>query len=877
VSPEVSAAYAVETHAISNRRARTTCFLTIGLYTAFILVDLVIFPDLAVTFWWTNRVPLVLLHSVLLGLTWTVQGKRHPDIIAMIAYSTIGVAIVDLTLRTGGGASGYYAGLSCVVLGYSVLMPWGLREAIITSTLVYVSYLGGTLLIGPIGDTSAFITNNCFLLSAIVIGMTATWFQSRLRKQEFISRQELASAHEKLKEMDAYKSQFFSNITHELRTPLTLILSPVEAILEGAIGHFEDDQMDYFKGIHRNALRLLKLINDLLDLAKLEESRARLKVSPTDIGIVVSEIAETCKPLAVRKQIDFVCETDAIFGVDVQIDRDKIERVLINLLANAFKFTSPEGTVRVTSGRVGNEVWFAVEDSGIGIPEDQQARIFDRFSQVDQSRTRKYGGTGIGLALVRELVLLHGGRIEVSSQVGVGTTMRVTLIEGLDHLDPQMLDRRAKSRSSKDPKRADDRGIPEWTAQIVERKDYRFLDVEDVTDRRLISRGPASLKAHKILVVEDNTDMIRFIDFQLRDQYQVVTAVNGAEGLEVARRELPDLIVSDLMMPVMDGNQMCAHLKTDPKTAHIPIVLLTAKSDVGERIVAHETGADTFLAKPFSPKELRAIVAQKLKSQGEQGKRVVQEKMESLELVSAGLAHEINNPLNFMKNAIIAVVDAFEKYQKISEVNDDPMATRTAEKLSKRVGLMRDTAEKGVTRIRRVVDLMRRYSREGYTRHATRTDLAEAINDTTDMLSAGVGKEVALIKTLDPNVIVEMVPEELHQILTNIIQNALDACDTDGNVWVTLTTNEVEALVIVRDDGPGIAPEHLAKIFTPFFSTKGPGGGMGLGLAIVYNLVEQAGGHLQVQSELGVGAQFSISIPLMVDQSGEQTKGSADV
>jgi signal transduction histidine kinase/ligand-binding sensor domain-containing protein/DNA-binding response OmpR family regulator len=443
-------------------------------------------------------------------------------------------------------------------------------------------------------------------------------------------------------ETDRMKSRFFANISHEFRTPLTLILGPIQKWRE----HTRDDEEKKDLGMaERNAHRLLRLINQLLDLSKLEAGGMKLQAAPGNIVSFVKGIAYSFESSAGRRGITLTVEADAD-EIELYFDRDKLDKVFVNLLSNAFKFTPEGGRVSVSlrgvppigttkqsdnsgeerllrqttprnDGTTGDSVAITIADTGIGISADQLDKIFDRFYQVDASQTREQArlpdgqeGTGIGLALTKELVELHYGSISVSSEVGKGTEFTVRLLLGKDHLkadevveaSQESASLRATESSEVPPSRIPPiGGIPEsGTISSWEEVIARLPDGQAST----LETTPRNDSLPIVLVVEDNADVRAYIRQYLDPVYQVCEAKDGQEGVENAKDSIPDLIISDVMMPRMDGNELCKTLKLDEKTSHIPIILLTAKAGIESKIEGLETGADDYLVKPFDANEL---------------------------------------------------------------------------------------------------------------------------------------------------------------------------------------------------------------------------------------------------------------------------------
>ena len=417
---------------------------------------------------------------------------------------------------------------------------------------------------------------------------------SRERLKNDLKLQRLEA--EKMHEIDHLKSRFFANISHEFRTPLTLILSPLDKLLSRET----NQDKPLYQTMQRNAKRLLDLVNQLLDLSKLEAGNMRLENKPASIITFLKTIVLTFTSLAESKQIQFQLKYQTEDPV-LYFDSDKLEKIVTNLLSNAFKFTPRGGEITVSAsllkgdhtppnvkkaGRASTSILeLKVEDNGAGISNDQLKKIFERFYQTDTTPTREHEGSGIGLALVRELVDLHGGEIAVESQPGVGAcfTVRLPLLAA-DFTQLTIVENNGK---------ADEQSVP------------RFDDKEYQVDSL---SAPETEGAPLILIVEDNADIRHLIRESLYPDYRVMEAADGAAGHRLAVENIPDLILSDLMMPKMDGVELCRKLKQENKTDHIPIVMITAKASSESKIEGLETGADDYIVKPFESAELLARI-----------------------------------------------------------------------------------------------------------------------------------------------------------------------------------------------------------------------------------------------------------------------------
>lgn len=423
----------------------------------------------------------------------------------------------------------------------------------------------------------AFFAYGLFALSLLFSIRTYDIKRQRLKHQL-----ELEHEHaQKLQEVDEMKSRFFANLSHEFRTPLTLILGPAEQILSN---HSDDVAKKNAGLIKKNANNLLNLINQLLELSKLDSNKLELKTSEQNIVPFIKGMVMSFDSLAIINSIDLklnVPDKELI----VFFDKEKLQTIIKNLLSNAFKFTSNGGRIEVDLNQTStNKVEIIIRDTGIGISETELPKIFDRFYQVNNAHTREHGGTGIGLSLAKELVELHKGKISVSSKLGVGTEFRITLPIGNQHLKAnEIIESDICSLSEK---------IPIDKSELIHTVNNHFTDEIIQTDKNII------------LIVEDNEDVREFIKDTLGSEYKFFEAENGEVGLRNANDLIPDLIISDIMMPKMDGYEMTLKLKSDQKTSHIPIILLTARSGQENKIEGLKTGADDYLIKPFDAREL---------------------------------------------------------------------------------------------------------------------------------------------------------------------------------------------------------------------------------------------------------------------------------
>ncbi|MEH1796709.1 MULTISPECIES: response regulator [unclassified Nostoc] len=402
---------------------------------------------------------------------------------------------------------------------------------------------------------------------------------------------------ERLLELDKQKTEFFQNISHEFRTPITLIQGPLESAVAAGEG------LSYSQSAIalRNSRRLLRLVNQLLDLQRLNAGRMQPSFHPCDLVEFVSQIVESFRPYCEKKKLHLIAQLDECSPV--YLDMEKFDKVIYNLLSNAMKFTPEGGTIAVRLKSERDRCILQVQDTGIGIVQEQIPYLFERFRQAEGSANRSYEGSGLGLALVKELVELHGGQVTVESVYGQGTTFSLWLLTGNAHLPAQqILETPAEVNTSRASVELADLELVESTTDNIE-------DITINSSPHIDTQESALKTQHSILVVDDNPDLRTYVsEIFRRNGYRVQTARNGYEGHNTAKEIMPSLIVTDLMMPLVSGLEMIQLIRKEEKLKGTPIILLTAKVDEETRIEGTEHGADAYLAKPFNDRELLAEV-----------------------------------------------------------------------------------------------------------------------------------------------------------------------------------------------------------------------------------------------------------------------------
>ncbi len=694
----------------------------------------------------------------------------------------------------------------------------------------------------------------------------------RRTRQLTLSRRKLKRSLDRLVEHDRMKTEFFSNVSHELRTPLTMILTPVDRLLDR--GSLAPDAAAMLEMVRLNGYRLLDLINRLLDFSKLEAGQMKLQVGPVDVNGLVQKLVTAATPLALQRSVELHVDCDQAIG-EFGADSEKVETVIANLISNAMKFTPRGGRIEVETHAAPDRVWISVTDTGIGIDDSQRDRIFHRFVQVDGSSSREFSGTGLGLSLAQGLVQLHGGEIHVSSTLGKGSRFwfdlpyrEVPAIETLPARSPP---------------------ASESTAR-------RFAELEEYSDEReaeamIRSNAPPQ---QTVLVADDSPDMRTLLYELLRDEYRVLLARDGQEGLDLARREHPDLILSDVMMPRMDGQEFCRQIKTDAECAHIPFVMLTAKAELAMKIEGLNCGADDYLTKPFSDKELKARVRSLIRLRGLhhdltrqhreletayhelralQARLVQSEKMSSLGQLIAGLAHEINNSINAVYNGIKPLSSSTRRLEHAineaiasSSLPQTDAVKNEVQPLFQKISTLARVIEAGASRTARIIGDLKTFSHPGNEDYSV-FDLHEALDMCLNLLGGALRDRVEVHRQYGKVGRVFGPAGQLNQVFMNVLNNAQQAIDGYGDIFIATSQQGDLVTVAIRDTGGGIPESIKTKICDPFFTTKDPGVGTGLGLSLSYSLLARLGGSIEFDSVVGRGTEFRITFPCMAARS----------
>ena len=735
----------------------------------------------------------------------------------------------------------------------------------------------------------------------------------------------------------------------------------------------------------RNAQRLLKLVNSLLDFARIEAGRIQASFAPSDLAALTADLSSTFRSAMQRANIEYDVECEQL-GEPVYVDREMWEKIVLNLLSNAFKFTL-KGSVRVRLAREEDHAVLEVSDTGAGVPEHEVPRLFDRFYRVEGTQARTHEGSGIGLALVQELVKLHGGSIEATSELGAGTTFRVRIPFGSAHIPPERIKASPALASTAIGTQAYVQEALRWLPDATDNGTSKLLALTDADGNKQDARFASTFGA-RVLLADDNADMRTYVRQLLSPRYHVEAVADGAQALEAARRLRPDLILSDVMMPALNGFELLTALRGDAGLSDIPVILLSARAGEESRIEGLGAGADDYIVKPFHARELLARIGAILeltdarRESEERFRAYVQAtsdvvyrmnadwtEMRQLEgrnfiadqrdptstwlqkyipaddqpHITAAIQDAIRNKSVFeLEHRVIradgslgwtfsraipmldddgAIVEwfgaatdvterhetqaALERQQQQLEEADrqkneflamlahelrNPLAPiRNAGELLSRT-LVSDpqarsalaTVERQVKHLTRLVDDLLDISRitQGrieLRRSPIRLDrvLAHAM-EAVDPLVRQKHHRVALVSSRNP-LMVNGDPERLVQCLGNILTNAAKYTPANGEIRIESRGEQGEAIITVSDNGVGIPPDLLPKVFDLFVQGERTldraQGGLGVGLAIVRRLIEMHGGSITASSAgLNRGAVFEIRLPLAHE---EQTVSSA--
>jgi signal transduction histidine kinase len=627
---------------------------------------------------------------------------------------------------------------------------------------------------------------------------------------------------EGLARIDRLKGEFISNVSHELRTPLTLNLAPLEALLDGDYGALSESQREPLAVMRNNLLRLLQMVNEMLDFSKLEAGMMQVHREPTDVQALARSVLQDFRPSFDAKGLSLESQLDLSPKV-LQLDRYLFERILFNLLANAVKFTPAGGQVSVRLEAREGQLLLSLSDTGIGISEEEAKDLFKKFSQAEGSATRRFEGTGLGLALVKECAQLLGGSVTLQSQPGKGSTFTVRVAA------PASAAGAEPSRFMPTP----------WSAVP--------LPAPQASPGLALAEDEPSSRP-KVLVAEDNPELASFMASLLEPNCEVRTCADGQEALQAVQAWRPDLLLSDVMMPGLDGISLCREIKRSPETGSIPVLLVTALTSREALVNGWEAGADDYLFKPFHPKELQArvrtlltLVAWRRRSEEHR------QRQEILSQFARIASHDLKAPLRTMASYAGLLL-------KDSSGRLDAESTRY-------LRVIVDSA----SRMHNMIEAMIRYAHlDPGSAGKGICDLNEVLRSVTAFLDASIKESQAQLD-IGPMPVLQAVPEHVFALFQNLISNSLKYREPGRVPRITVTAMQEGAdwHFSVADNGRGFDPSKAATVFTLFqrlhTSPEIPGDGMGL--AIAKKIVESHGGHIWAEGRPGEGAVFHFTLP----------------
>lgn len=631
-----------------------------------------------------------------------------------------------------------------------------------------------------------------------------------------------------------------------MRTPLTLALSPTESLLTGDYGPLTPKQGQALEIIHNNNLRLLQMVTGLLDFSKLEAGKLPVKREPLNVAAITHGILEDFRPLAAQKSLSLVFHS-SVPQMTLEMDRYLYERILFNLLSNAVKFTAEGGLVEVNLNYADEQLALQVRDTGLGIAQEDVAKLFQKFRQLEGSSTRRFEGSGLGLALVKEFAGLLEGNVRVESELGRGSAFTVTC--------------KAPMAGPAAPTVEEQRWPRFHLAQ-------RFETAERVvaaTEEKEALVKPGVIKP-KVLVAEDNVELAAYIDSLLSDFCEVKRVRDGAEAWAAVQNWRPEVVLSDVMMPKLDGFSLCREMKRHNATAKIPIVLLTALTHRDALLQGWEAGADEYLYKPFHPKELQTRI-RSLLGHVQNHKRLerelirrtasivkVQSELKQLELLAFISSHDLQEPLRR-----IAAFSELIQYN-LDEARDTPIADYL------------DRLKRNVFRIKQYIEDLAVFSQVAQqTTPFERVALKEIVKQVLDELEKEIRTTGAVVQIEDlPEVHAD--PEQMKILFRHLLDNALKFRQPEGAPQIVirhLSGNKRFTRIAIQDRGIGFDAKYRKQIFQPFkrLHLASEFEGTGMGLAICRRIVTRHGGRLFARSLPGNGTTLFVHLP----QNGSST------
>jgi len=671
----------------------------------------------------------------------------------------------------------------------------------------------------------------------------------RMEQDIFQRAREIQEANDKLREAERVKSGFFANVSHELRTPLSLILAPTESLLSGKHGPLDPEQLGLIGTIHNNAVRLLQMVTGLLDFARAEAGKMTDQPEALDIGALVRSVVHDFLPAARQKDVRLSLQMNDKCP-PLLLDHYLVERVLFNLLSNAIKFTPSGGQISVGLTVENKKLRLDVQDTGIGMAPEHIPLLFQKFRQVEASSTRRFEGTGLGLAMVREFAELMGGQVSVESRRGKGSTFTVEW--------PAKL-----AGDSEQP------AVPRKSIGTIDTREYTLPASNGTTN----NDGRIPNRSMKVLVCEDNPELAAYIATLLQEPCEIQLASNGREGLQRVNDWSPDLVLTDVMMPEMDGIELCAAIKSDPHTAGIAVILLTAQTHRDAMLRGWEAGADEYLFKPFHPEELLTRIRSMLGAIAERRRYAEWMDRKNRELALAQVqmeqkqkletyAHELERSNRELEE--FAFICAHDMKSPIASLRGLLVLMEQKQAVNPAHGKIFEMVKRSVSKMQQTIQALNETIAFKKTLSAQRENVnfEDALEQARQALDELIRSHQPVIRydfTACPTVCFPRI--HLESILQNLLSNAIKYAQRPHPPVIDIKTDRNSHFTILRveDQGQGIDLElYREKLFRLFQRFHLSGEGMGIGLYLVHSIVESYDGKIEVESAVGKGTKFII-------------------
>jgi signal transduction histidine kinase len=656
---------------------------------------------------------------------------------------------------------------------------------------------------------------------------------------------------EELAQLDRAKTAFFSNVSHEFRTPLTLILGPLDDALSDQVAPLPLLQRQRIEVTHRNAMRLLKLVNSMLDFSRIEAGRIQANYVPLDLKRLTADLAGVFESAMEKGGLAYRVDLQDL-GEPVYVDRDMWEKIVLNLLSNAFKFTL-HGSVTVILARHEGMARLSVRDSGIGIPESELPRVFERFYRIEGTLGRSYEGTGIGLALIQELVRLHGGTISAHSVSGEGTRFDVDIPLGNAHLPREAIScaPHGEAKASRDSAgRAGAAFVEEALLWLPDEVSGTTAPPDGTAEEPndLLLRPIAK---PRILIADDNNDMRAYLKVLLDPHAEISVCADGEAAYEMLLRDPPDLLLSDVMMPKLDGFGLITRIRDNESLSHLPVVLLSARAGEEAKVEGLQAGADDYLVKPFAAKELLARVRRHLAIGHERKLRqqmlLERNRMQSEFLFT--LAHELRNPLAPIRTGL-----------ELMRIRSDDAGADTRE--------IQAMMRRQVNHIVHLVDDLLDVARVSEGKIELRREdvmLKQLVDDAIEisMPLIEAGRHHLSLRLPDEPISLHIDRHRIVQVLSNLVNNAAKYTPQGGDIAVEAFIDGGELAISVIDNGIGMGADMLPVVFDMYAQVHQNDnmaqGGLGVGLNLVKRLVMLHGGRVTAFSAgSGRGSRFTV-------------------